>query len=365
MITIKMMQGIINEYGLEEFKKRINKSLNIELPIKDYSSMTLFSDNTIRIEETNPIEISMEDGLYKVVTEFSTYKTIKYYYNKELIRHLFAFNTEDEKLIVLDHIDNGNFKTTRISKTTMEDKDFNKGEYEREMTTFPVIPIDISSHYFNNEGNIDEERIIDLAGQNYYYHHYIGNNNSDYFQESSMCQDTPFVKISGHLRVNDDLLKKSFDFKRGNIVIRGINTDENNNPQEFYQSIFEFTKEGFIIIDTTVDYPDNNIDTKKTIARTNQTKFSSTLVDTILTLIAQRNIINPNHLENISTELNRIKEALLIQEHKKLRDLSRIELMMSVISNLNELAYNIYENQSEYENIINSELETTKSKSLK
>ncbi len=363
MLTIKIMEGIIKEYGLEEFKKRLKKGLNIDLSIKDYNSMTLFSNDTIRIEEKNPIEISIEDGLYKVVTEYSTYKTIRYYYNKELIRKVTAFNTEDEKLIVLDHIDNGNFKTTRISKTTEEDKYFNKGEYEREITTFPLIPININSHYLNKEDTEEEERTIDLAGENFYYHHYNGNKEDEYFQESAMCQDMPYVRISGHLRLIDDLLVNAMDRKRPNIIIRGINLDTEGVPLEFYQVFLDFDEKGLRIKDVTVDYKTREIDSHETHIRTKERRFNSELLDSLRIPIGIT--ISPLHLNSVLEELRRITEALLIQEHKKLRDPGTIELMMNLVPNPNELAFNIYDNQSKYENAINSELETAKSKALK
>ena len=363
MLTIPILEGILKEHGLEEFVRRINKLLNINLPISDFDLKTTCTKDSIRIESAPPIIIAIEDEVYKITTEYSTYRTIKYYYNKELIRKLFVFNTEDEKLLVLDHIDNGNFKTTRINKTTEDDKNFNQGEYEREITTYPVIPININSHYLNKENNEEEERTIDLAGANMYYHHYNGNKEDEYFQESAMCMDIPFLKISGHIRLIDDLLVNSLDQKKPNILIRGINLDEDGNPLEFYQVFIDFNAKGLRIKDVTVDYKTNEIEGNETFAKTKRRRFDSNLLQALIFSIAKA--VKKSHLSKVLEELEHIKEALLVEEHRKIRDFGTIELMMNIIPDPNKLAFNIYENQSKYENAINSELELPIKHSLK
>jgi len=363
MLTIPILQGILKEYGLEEFTKRINKVLKIKLPIKDFNQQITYTEDSITINGDHPITITMEEELYKITTEFNGYRTIKYYYNGELIRNLFLFNTEDEKLLVLDYIDNGNFQTTRISKTTEEDKSYNKGEFEREITTFPLIPININSYYLKKENKQEEERTIDLAGQNLYYHHYQGDNNTEYFQESAICKDLPYLKISGHLRIMDDLLVNSLNKKIPNIMIRGKNVDEKENPLEFYHVFITFTDKGLVIKDVIMDYQTKVIDAQEAVSKLGCRKFDSNLLNALIGVIHKA--VRPSHLPNVLEELEHIRDALLVHEHKKIHDIDSIELMMKVIPDPNHLAFSIYENQSNYENAINLLLEEPKSKSLK
>ena len=363
MLTIPILQGILNEYGLEGFTKRINKVLNIKLPIKDFNQKVTYTKDSITINGEHPITITMEEEIYKITTEFNGYRTTKFYYNGELIRTLYLFNTEDEKLLALDYIDNGNFQTTRISKTTEEDKDFNKGEFEREVTTFPIIPINVDSYYLKNETKQEEERTIDLAGLNLYYHHYQGDNNTDYYQESAICKDIPYVKISGHLRLKDDLLVNSLNQKRPNIMIRGINVDEEGKPLEFYHVFIDFTDTGLVIKDVIMDNKNHVIDAQEDTFKIGCRRFNSNLLKALIVAIPKA--VRPSHLTNVLEELEHLREALLLHEHKKLRDLDSIELMMKIIPDPDHLALSIYENQSKYENAINSLLEEPKSKSLK
>ena len=354
MLSIAIIKGIINEYGIKE----LNKRFKLNLPVEDKEYKIINKEDSVRIETPNPITITVEDDVLIITTEYKTYKVIKYYYNKELIRDVVAFYSEDNDLLTLDYIDNGNFTTSRISKTTTNDKNFNQGYYERETTTFPIVPIEIKSHYINNDNEIEEERIIDLANANLYYHHYRGNDDNEYFNELAMCVGMPYLRISGHLRIPDDLLVTSLDRKKPNIIIRGVNTNESNEAQEFYQTIIEITNDGLLITDTSVDYKTRDIDTKKHKFRTNANTISSRFLEVLIRTI--KNYINPLHQDNILEGLNRLKDITLIYEHEHTPDINTIDLMMAVIPDHNHLALNMYENLSKYENTINEEIRSIK-----
>ena len=355
MVSISILQGIYNEHGLEELINRINYIINTNIKIDDPKTKVTYEDNCLTINCPNPITITIEDEVYKVTTHYKTYKSIRYYYNKELIRTLTAFYTADDQLLTVDHIDNGNFKSTRISKTTEEDKNYNQGTYEREISEYPDLPINISSHYIKGETEEDEERIIDIAGQNLYYHHYMGAN-GELFQESAMCIGKPYQKVTGHIRVPDDLLVTSIYKKDANIIIRGVNTDKQGETTDFYEVFFEFNEKGILVTDIIYNYVSGEIIRTKQQIQTKATSFTSTMIESIIRLINLNEVVQEVHKANVLEELMRLKETLLVRESKKTREINTIDLMMAIYPDSNYLALNIYENQEHYEGLINAEL---------
>ena len=357
MLNAQILYGVYTEYGVEELVKRLNKILNIKLATPNNNTTVTLEDDILTINYDNPVSITSEDEMVIITTEYSTYKAIKYYYNKELVRNITAFTTSDGDILTVDHLDNGNFKTNRISKTTTKDTNYNKGYYEREISEYPEVPIKINSHYLDGEQGVEEEKIIDLAGHNLYYHHYKGNNDTEYYQEISMCSDIPLVRVTGHLRVLDDLMLKSFERPNGNIIIRGVNLDADNKPLVFYQTIFDFCGPLVKITDIRMDYQTKEIEKLETRGLMKYKKIDSEVVNALFDAVNDPQVVFPNHTANIIEELQRLKEILLLKEGKKVNDnINRIDLMMNVIPDPNYLAFNIYENLSTYEEAINEEL---------
>ncbi len=360
MLSIPILRGILNEYGLEELLNRLKRIQNLDLKIDNFKVNTTCTNEYIKINCQNPITISIEDELLKVTTEYKTYKVIRYYYNKELIRSLTVFTTSDEDLLVVDHLDNGNFLSTRISKTTPKDKNYNQGYYEREISEYPDLPININSHYLENANNIEEERVIDIAGHNLYYHHYNSTKINEYFREVALCSGKPYAKVSGHLRIPDDLIITALSRPNANIIIRGVDLNEDETPKQFYEVILDINEQGVLFTDIIMDYSTNQINrtSKQAIIRSNKriNEFSSTLLISLKTLIEKNNIIDESHKENILAELERLIDVLQIKEHQKTPSINTIDLMMNIIPDPNHLAYSIYENLSTYEQDINDEL---------
>ena len=172
-----------------------------------------------------------------------------------------------------------------------------------------------------------------------------------------MCSDIPLVRVTGHLRVLDDLMLKSFERPNGNIIIRGVNLDADNKPLVFYQTIFDFCGPLVKITDIRMDYQTKEIEKLETRGLMKYKKIDSKVIDAILEAVNDPQVIFPNHTANIIEELQRLKEILLLKEGKKVNDnINRIDLMMNVIPDPNYLAFNIYENLSTYEEAINEEL---------
>ena len=139
---IPIFMAINNEYGTDELIKRLKNILNIDMSeLLNIPKTIRFTNNSVEITNSSTNvkhTITISDEYYMYRKDFPSYFTIKYYdLSKIEMRHLAAFKTSDNELLVIDEINEENISNRRITKTTIEDTDFINGTFEKEELHYP------------------------------------------------------------------------------------------------------------------------------------------------------------------------------------------------------------------------------------
>ena len=225
---IPILIAIYNEYGLNEFIKRIKKILNIDLSeIQNKQTTITYTNSSITLIDSNiKHTIEFAEDYYKYKKDYNSYFIIKYYdFSKIEVRKVAAFKTSDQDLLVIDEINEKDILTRRIIKTTEEDTDFIKGTFEKEKLFYRNQNTHERYKYTEdllcnkkvskqikmpNNLYLYSYRDITNAVNNQYYYGYI---------ESAMCIDKPKIKVAGRIRNNNELLISSIKTPVPNILI--------------------------------------------------------------------------------------------------------------------------------------------------
>lgn len=370
---ITILYAIYQEYGLSTFLKRLNKIYNIDIPFS-LNATIMFLPNSIVIQEEGiKYTLEFKEEYYQFIKDFTTYKTIKSYDdNHNLFRHSYLFKTSDNRILALDEIDDINMKSKRIIKTNADDELLQNGEFERELLNLVRFPVVENYKFTNTFGAVHISKTINMPKCLYYYSY-----NSKAMIPDSEClfnilevgcsSNIPKINFSGRERSKNELLRNSIANKIPNILIRGTLLNRSKYLKCFYKITILKTEKGITIHYLSTDAHINDKKNKViVIPSLSKGEFTIQEIDNIITAI-KNNLItdfdidfkHPSIADTICLELKAIQNAILVNKNQKIRDVDALDYKLHQFDDINHLAFDIHENLSAYESIINKLLKIT------
>lgn len=374
MIRINLIPifiAINNEYGTPELTKRLKKILNIELPEFDKGKVTIDSTkNALIITDLNSkvkhtIEIFEEYYTYR--KDFTDYFIIKYYdMSKIEFRKLGAFRTSDQELLVIDEINERDIFTRRIIKTTDDDEHYINGSFERETLYYRQNQVRERYKYIEDESKSKKVSKQIAMPDNLYTYSYrnIVNSVSKTYQygyiETSSCIDRPYFLTLGRIRDNNELLISSLKTPLPNILIRSRNTKEDNDYQiELHGiSIYKIENTIQIMINTATLPTIKEHKNEYRIRSYSNGKLTEIDIDLLIEFF--RSHLELGICNEVIQELTSIKHQILISKQKEIQDFDFFDGRFLLFDRFEDLLFDVYENRSLYEKMINSSLNPDK-----
>ncbi len=370
---IIILYAIYQEYGLSTFLKRIKKIYNIDIPFSVNVTIMFLPESIIIQEDDIKYTLEFKEEYYQFIKDFSTYKTIKSYDNNHnLFRRSYLFKTSDNRILALDEIDDINMKSKRIIKTSPDDELLQNGEFERELLNLVRFPAVENYNFTNTIGFVHINKTINMPKCLYYYSYnsktMIPDSESLFnILEVSCSTNTPKLDFSGRERAKSELLRSSIANKMPNIILRGTLLSRNKSLKCFYKITILKTDKGITIHYLSTDAHVNNKKNKVIVVPSlSKGEFTSQEIDNIITAINNNLVIDfdidfkqPSIPNAICLELKAIQNAILVNKNQKIRDVDILDYKLHQFDDINHLAFDIYENLSTYESIINKLLKIT------
>ena len=319
---IPIFMAINNEYGTDELIKRLKNILNIDMSeLLNIPKTIRFTNNSVEITNSSTNvkhTITISDEYYMYRKDFSSYFTIKYYdLSKIEMRHLAAFKTSDNELLVIDEINEENISNRRITKTTIEDTEFINGTFEKEELHYPKE--NTHERYQYTEDLLCNKKVskqIDMPNNLYTYSFRstidsVSVSYSTGYIESSSSINRPQLPIAGRIRNNNELLISSIRTPVPNILIRGRNVIPGEEIDIDLYNIYIYKVEDNIQIVYSSFLIPSNTNTKEEFHLTSKTsgKITTDDIDTIIEFISKN--LDSNVLHEIKQELLGIRNQNL------------------------------------------------------
>lgn len=361
---IPIFMAINNEYGTDELIKRLKNILNIDMSeLLNIPKTIRFTNNSVEITNSSTNvkhTITISDEYYMYRKDFSSYFTIKYYdLSKIEMRHLAAFKTSDNELLVIDEINEENISNRRITKTTIEDTDFINGTFEKEELHYPKE--NTHERYQYTEDLLCNKKVskqIDMPNNLYTYSFRstidsVSISYSTGYIESSSSINRPQLPIAGRIRNNNELLISSIRTPVPNILIRGRNVISGEEIDIDLYNIYIYKVEDNIQIVYSSFLIPSNTNTKEEFHLTSKTsgKITTDDIDTIIDFISQN--LDSNVLHEIKQELLGIRKQILIKNKQSTRDFDFFDSRFLLFNQFEYLVFDVYENLPYYETMIN------------
>ena len=361
---IPIFMAINNEYGTDELIKRLKNILNIDMSeLLKIPKIIRFTNNSVEITNSSTNvkhTITISDEYYMYRKDFSSYFTIKYYdLSKIEMRHLAAFKTSDNELLVIDEINEENISNRRITKTTIEDTDFINGTFEKEELHYPKE--NTHERYQYTEDLLCNKKVskqIDMPNNLYTYSFRstidsVSISYSTGYIESSSSINRPQLPIAGRIRNNNELLISSIRTPVPNILIRGRNVISGEEIDIDLYNIYIYKVEDNIQIVYSSFLIPSNTNTKEEFHLTSKTsgKITTDDIDTIIEFISKN--IDSNVLHEIKQELLGIRKQILIKNKQSTRDFDFFDSRFLLFNQFEYLVFDVYENLPYYETMIN------------
>ena len=361
---IPIFMAINNEYGTDELIKRLKNILNIDMSeLLNIPKTIRFTNNSVEITNSSTNvkhTITISDEYYMYRKDFSSYFTIKYYdLSKIEMRHLAAFKTSDNELLVIDEINEENISNRRITKTTIEDTDFINGTFEKEELHYPKE--NTHERYQYTEDLLCNKKVskqIDMPNNLYTYSFRstidsVSISYSTGYIESSSSINRPQLPIAGRIRNNNELLISSIRTPVPNILIRGRNVISGEEIDIDLYNIYIYKVEDNIQIVYSSFLIPSNTNTKEEFHLTSKTsgKITTDDIDTIIDFISQN--LDSNVLHEIKQELLGIRKQILIKNNQSTRDFDFFDSRFLLFNQFEYLVFDVYENLPYYETMIN------------
>lgn len=361
---IPIFMAINNEYGTDELIKRLKNILNIDMSeLLNIPKTIRFTNNSVEITNSSTNvkhTITISDEYYMYRKDFSSYFTIKYYdLSKIEMRHLAAFKTSDNELLVIDEINEENISNRRITKTTIEDTDFINGTFEKEELHYPKE--NTHERYQYTEDLLCNKKVskqIDMPNNLYTYSFRstidsVSVSYSTGYIESSSSINRPQLPIAGRIRNNNELLISSIRTPVPNILIRGRNVIPGEEIDIDLYNIYIYKVEDNIQIVYSSFLIPSNTNTKEEFHLTSKTsgKITTDDIDTIIEFISKN--LDSNVLHEIKQELLGIRKQILIKNKQSTRDFDFFDSRFLLFNQFEYLVFDVYENLSYYETMIN------------
>lgn len=361
---IPIFMAINNEYGTDELIKRLKNILNIDMSeLLNIPKTIRFTNNSVEITNSSTNvkhTITISDEYYMYRKDFSSYFTIKYYdLSKIEMRHLAAFKTSDNELLVIDEINEENISNRRITKTTIEDTDFINGTFEKEELHYPKE--NTHERYQYTEDLLCNKKVskqIDMPNNLYTYSFRstidsVSVSYSTGYIESSSSINRPQLPIAGRIRNNNELLISSIRTPVPNILIRGRNVISGEEIDIDLYNIYIYKVEDNIQIVYSSFLIPSNTNTKEEFHLTSKTsgKITTDDIDTIIEFISQN--LDSNVLHEIKQELLGIRKQILIKNKQSTRDFDFFDSRFLLFNQFEYLVFDVYENLPYYETMIN------------
>ncbi len=369
---ISILYAIYQEYGEETFFKRLFKIYNIEIPITNHKIIIFLPENIIIKDEEKNITytISFQEEYYKFIKDFNDYTfEVSYDYNHNIFRKTFLFKTSDNKILAIDEIDEENIKNRRILKTTLEDKNLINGEYEKEHLSLVKPNAEENYEFINCPNSTNIKKVLRMPNCIYYYSYdsktiYPEIKDTFHIIEVGSSTNTPSLNFYGRKRNNNEVLLNCLRNKMPSIIIRGSLLIPNNTNKTFYKISILKSKEGITIhyISTNLN---GNIQNQKIVAIPilKDGELSVHELDNIKQAIInniydeiQKDFPSNCIITDIERELESIKHELLVSQRKVLKQVDAIDFKLNQYKDIEHLAFDVYENLSEYEKFIASKL---------
>lgn len=361
---IPIFMAINNEYGTDELIKRLKNILNIDMSeLLNIPKTIRFTNNSVEITNSSTNvkhTITISDEYYMYRKDFSSYFTIKYYdLSKIEMRHLAAFKTSDNELLVIDEINEENISNRRITKTTIEDTDFINGTFEKEELHYPKE--NTHERYQYTEDLLCNKKVskqIDMPNNLYTYSFRstidsVSVSYSTGYIESSSSINRPQLPIAGRIRNNNELLISSIRTPVPNILIRGRNVIPGEEIDIDLYNIYIYKVEDNIQIVYSSFLIPSNTNTKEEFHLTSKTsgKITTDDIDTIIEFISKN--LDSNVLHEIKQELLGIRKQILIKNKQSTRDFDFFDSRFLLFNQFEYLVFDVYENLPYYETMIN------------
>lgn len=361
---IPIFMAINNEYGTDELIKRLKNILNIDMSeLLNIPKTIRFTNNSVEITNSSTNvkhTITISDEYYMYRKDFSSYFTIKYYdLSKIEMRHLAAFKTSDNELLVIDEINEENISNRRITKTTIEDTDFINGTFEKEELHYPKE--NTHERYQYTEDLLCNKKVskqIDMPNNLYTYSFRstidsVSVSYSTGYIESSSSINRPQLPIAGRIRNNNELLISSIRTPVPNILIRGRNVISGEEIDIDLYNIYIYKVEDNIQIVYSSFLIPSNTNTKEEFHLTSKTsgKITTDDIDTIIEFISKN--LDSNVLHEIKQELLGIRKQILIKNKQSTRDFDFFDSRFLLFNQFEYLVFDVYENLPYYETMIN------------
>ena len=361
---IPIFMAINNEYGTDELIKRLKNILNIDMSeLLNIPKTIRFTNNSVEITNSSTNvkhTITISDEYYMYRKDFPSYFTIKYYdLSKIEMRHLAAFKTSDNELLVIDEINEENISNRRITKTTIEDTDFINGTFEKEELHYPKE--NTHERYQYTEDLLCNKKVskqIDMPNNLYTYSFRstidsVSISYSTGYIESSSSINRPQLPIAGRIRNNNELLISSIRTPVPNILIRGRNVISGEEIDIDLYNIYIYKVEDNIQIVYSSFLIPSNTNTKEEFHLTSKTsgKITTDDIDTIIDFISQN--LDSNVLHEIKQELLGIRKQILIKNNQSTRDFDFFDSRFLLFNQFEYLVFDVYENLPYYETMIN------------
>lgn len=361
---IPIFMAINNEYGTDELIKRLKNILNIDMSeLLNIPKTIRFTNNSVEITNSSTNvkhTITISDEYYMYRKDFPSYFTIKYYdLSKIEMRHLAAFKTSDNELLVIDEINEENISNRRITKTTIEDTDFINGTFEKEELHYPKE--NTHERYQYTEDLLCNKKVskqIDMPNNLYTYSFRstidsVSVSYSTGYIESSSSINRPQLPIAGRIRNNNELLISSIRTPVPNILIRGRNVIPGEEIDIDLYNIYIYKVEDNIQIVYSSFLIPSNTNTKEEFHLTSKTsgKITTDDIDTIIEFISKN--LDSNVLHEIKQELLGIRKQILIKNKQSTRDFDFFDSRFLLFNQFEYLVFDVYENLPYYETMIN------------
>ena len=345
---INIYKGVYAEYGPKVTVERLSNILKLSIGSMNPAKVE-FTDCSIHIIDSNPVDIYFEDEYYQVVRKYKNYM-VSHSYDGDgnIFNKTTFFDTKDGNMIALDYIDSQTLGSMRLIKTTKDDIELMHPLYERERMELTEYPVTETSRYteFTN-GDVDDRRLLDLDGE-FVYAHYTCED--DTFQETAACLSMPHYLILGRSRRPNDLLKNSEQIKMPNIQMRG------HDEEGTYYDVSIDKHPRFINICVTTYNTTFGTKEEQNYQLPIQSRRELTTGE-LRMIIHALSETEYAFKGDIIRELEEIREQVRIFVKDELRDIDAIELQMDLHPEYNEFAFFIYENLDAFDEAIDASMD--------
>lgn len=369
---INILIAVYREYGYNAFISRIKRVLGIEIPSQNNLKIEFLIDQIVFKEPKSDKSyiISFYDDHYKFIQEFSDYSVSTYYtYKKYKFEKLYSFKSSDNNRIVVNEIEDDTFTIRRIIKTSDQDINALQGDYEKEINEVKRFNAKSNYSFVNLNGNVNIKKDVRMPNCIYYYSYQSEKTipeilNSYNILEVGATTNTPRINFSGRVRTNNEALETVLQTPQPNIIIRGAIIPNSDELKTFFKITIMKSKEGITIHYISSDTPAIDVRNKIIVAPVDKDgEFSLTELDNIITAIKQNltsefkiDFKRENIVPNIIAEVEKIKDSIIINQQKKLKKVDALDFKLQQYDDINHLAFDVYENLSNYERLINQAL---------